>query len=608
MHTLITDINNRDKFLGNLILNCISDYYEIVDGQQRVTTILLILLALFNKRKSDTGSEHNEEQRNLLRYIFKPSTDTPVLENESIGSYITLQDNEIKLTIDDSKDIYYQKEIFKDLYGSIIRELDMIDDLDQFQKKVMDCQLLILFGDTRGRQNDSIEEVFLDINFKSQLLDVADIFKGYCFKNYQTSYHDELKEQWTNIRKCMKGFEPIGYVNTTPHTDGCPYLYLYLLSRPETYDIPVNLSYNGKHHLEGKSHTETKKLLIDMAEYGGHILGFIKNLSNEEYFFDDICSDAAAHKSDFSDLQRLKAMYKDIMGNTKVQYYKLPLFMVLHYLLKRKDLRDAFPYKTMKKFLTNYYVYSVLFINKKGNKSKTNIDRTIFTKLYQIDQTGSSIKAEDVVAGLLKAVKELRREYVDQYTHPERFNDKMAEAVYSLMDHYSASDNYLKLLYRAPEYTKEHLIAHDNRAQSVTWVEADNQFSFKLKELMGTTNGTTYRTYEYRKLSANYIILPKGLNESLGHDDIVQKVYAIKKHYADTRQNLPIHVHVFLSYIETMNEFKNLSALKGQKKSQDEIKSAYRQFVTAYFDEKSKRELNDKLGLAFKGAFVNLTP
>ena len=57
-----------------------------------------------------------------------------------------------------------------------------------------------------------------------------------------------------------------------------------------------------------------------------------------------------------------------------------------------------------------------------------------------------------------------------------------------------------------------------------------------------------------------------------------------------------------------MNEFKNLSALKGQKKSQDEIKSAYRQFVTAYFDEKSKRELNDKLGLAFKGAFVNLTP
>ena len=47
--TLITDINNRDKFLGNIILNKVSNYYEIVDGQQRITTILLILIALFNK-------------------------------------------------------------------------------------------------------------------------------------------------------------------------------------------------------------------------------------------------------------------------------------------------------------------------------------------------------------------------------------------------------------------------------------------------------------------------------------------------------------------------------------------------------------------------------
>lgn len=255
VHTLITDINNRDKFLGNLILNCISDYYEIVDGQQRVTTILLILLALFNKRKSDTGSGRNEEQRDLLRYIFKPNTNSPVLENESIGPYLSLQDNEIKLAIDDSQDIYYQKETFEKLYGSIVNELKNIKDLDQFQKKVMDCQFLILFGDTHGRQNDSIEEVFLDINFKSQLLDVADIFKGYCFKNYKAVYHDELKELWTSIRRCMKGFERIGYVNANPNTDGCPYLYLYLLSRPGTYDIPLNLSYNGTHHLEGKSHT-----------------------------------------------------------------------------------------------------------------------------------------------------------------------------------------------------------------------------------------------------------------------------------------------------------------------------------------------------------------
>lgn len=124
--------------------------------------------------------------------------------------------------------IYYQKNTFENLYRTIIEELSQIDDLMSFQKKVLDCQVLVLIGDTHRRQNESIEEIFLDINFKSQLLDVADIFKGYCFKNYPATYHNELKEQWTTVRKFMKEFEKIGYVDT----DTCTYLYHYLLSRP----------------------------------------------------------------------------------------------------------------------------------------------------------------------------------------------------------------------------------------------------------------------------------------------------------------------------------------------------------------------------------------
>lgn len=69
--TLITDINNRDKFLGNIILNKVSNYYEIVDGQQRITTILLILIALFNKNKLGSGTGLSEEQRELRRYLIK---------------------------------------------------------------------------------------------------------------------------------------------------------------------------------------------------------------------------------------------------------------------------------------------------------------------------------------------------------------------------------------------------------------------------------------------------------------------------------------------------------------------------------------------------------
>lgn len=204
--TLITDINNRDKFLGNIILNKVSNYYEIVDGQQRITTILLILIALFNKNKLGSGTGLSEEQRELRRYLIK--NDHPILENESIGEYINFtSNNEIQLSINDANDIYYQKSTFEKIYGSIIEQINSINDLISFQKKILDCQILVLIGLGQTGQNDSIEDIFMDINFKSQLLDVADIFKGYCFKNYAAIFHNELKQQWTIIRKYIKEFK-----------------------------------------------------------------------------------------------------------------------------------------------------------------------------------------------------------------------------------------------------------------------------------------------------------------------------------------------------------------------------------------------------------------
>ena len=48
VQVLINDINKRDKFLGIVILDEATECYEIVDGQQRITTCYLILIALYN--------------------------------------------------------------------------------------------------------------------------------------------------------------------------------------------------------------------------------------------------------------------------------------------------------------------------------------------------------------------------------------------------------------------------------------------------------------------------------------------------------------------------------------------------------------------------------
>lgn len=45
---LINDIEDRDKFLGIIILDSVDDHYEIIDGQQRITTCYMILAAIYN--------------------------------------------------------------------------------------------------------------------------------------------------------------------------------------------------------------------------------------------------------------------------------------------------------------------------------------------------------------------------------------------------------------------------------------------------------------------------------------------------------------------------------------------------------------------------------
>ena len=597
VQTLISDINNRDKFLGNIILNKVSDYYEIVDGQQRITTILLILIALFNLNRIPNSKELSEEQRDILRYLYKAQR--PVLLNESIGNYIHLANNTIEIQISNEDDIYYQKDTFANLYKIILDLLSTVD-LRNFQNKLLDSEFLVLIGDPQGRQNNSIEEVFLDINFKSQLLDVADIFKGYCFKNYSSAYHDELKQQWTEVRKYTKQFEKIGYSESDKET--CQYIYHYLLSRPETYRIPANLSIAGKHYLEDKQHTQTKQLLMDMASYGKHIMTLVDNISKDNYIFEDLCSDAERYRADGVNHQIIRRALASIMLNQNVQYYKFPIFMIVHYIMSRSALKDAFTYEDLKKLVSNYYAYAFFFISNPQNKNKSSIDQTIFSELYKIDEGAA---AAEVVNGIIKATQNLRRCYLDEYVQFSTFSKEKAYALYSLMDNYVARNNYIGNIYCSPEYNVEHLIAHDNRNLTIIWDEADNTFSFSLRDLLGSPDGKTYKTTKYRKMTANYLIIPAGLNTELGKRDIVKKIEMIKEYYKRQRIRIPKHVETILLHIEKQPEYKSLSELKGTRGSDEEIKEAYKNFVNAYFSDEQQHVLYEGLQSALRSAFEN---
>ena len=111
---LINDINLRDKFLGNVIMDELDDRYEIADGQQRITTCLLILIGLYNYHQ---GSPL--EQENIKQYIM-PINNRPVLVNDSIGDFVSEEAGMLSLSIKDEQDCYCQKSDFSRAYSVIV--------------------------------------------------------------------------------------------------------------------------------------------------------------------------------------------------------------------------------------------------------------------------------------------------------------------------------------------------------------------------------------------------------------------------------------------------------------------------------------------------------
>lgn len=107
IQALLNDIKKNSKFLGNIILDQCDDHYEIVDGQQRITTLVLILSQLYNRY-----SGHRREQENIINHLKLDGE--LLLKNDSVGDYLNFVDERIEVSINNENDVYCQKRFFRE--------------------------------------------------------------------------------------------------------------------------------------------------------------------------------------------------------------------------------------------------------------------------------------------------------------------------------------------------------------------------------------------------------------------------------------------------------------------------------------------------------------
>ncbi len=328
---LVLDILNRDKFLGMIILDEKDDCYEISDGQQRLTTILLSWMNIYNHYKGA-----NREQSVLKSYIFNEDN-TIRLKNDSVGNYISFVNNNLlALSIEVDKDVYHQHDAFEAAYDEIDRILSEKDRFREFKDKLQKCTFLILIKDMQSTNSDAVEQIFLDINEKSKRLDNASIFKGYCFKIFDETFQEELKNLWIRLKKAFVSFKE--FSGQTYRFDD--YIYTYLLVT-EDENMTENLSPGGRHFLEDKNMDDVERILTQMVVYGEKVSYFYNRIQNDTYMFEDICSDSNSYKTAG---KKMITCIKDYllyaMEIKSAQYQKVPLFWFI-YFIETKCVNDS---------------------------------------------------------------------------------------------------------------------------------------------------------------------------------------------------------------------------------------------------------------------------
>ena len=573
---LVFDILNRDKFLGTIILDEKEDCYEVADGQQRLTTILLSWISIYNHYK-----DAPIEQSVLKGYVFDKEMNIR-LRNDSVGNYI-IDDSKnglLEINIKNENDVYRQRDAFETAYSEISKILSKDNRFKEFREKLQNCTLLVLIKEIESTNSDAVEQIFLDINEKSKRLDNASIFKGYCFKIYNKSLQDDLKHLWIRLKKAYISFKNFSGKNYSLDE----YIYTYLLVT-ENENMTENLSPDGRHFLEDKNMDDVNRILTQMVGYGERVSYFYEQIQKDTYMFEDICVDSNSYKTASLKLvTNVKDYLLYAMEIKSAQYQKVPLNWFLYFVMDKSNNVDIH----MKDFMiitANLYIYSFLFTLSPSKKSKKNIDHSLY----------NAMKENIQIRNVIDIVKTLRRNQVENVKIPEKYGsfDVLAN-LYTIMDCFEINENRFNMTYHnhgEQTYSLEHFIIPDNRNTKIKWVTKSNE----TKEISFTGQS------DRKNKLINYLIINRELNNDILIDyDVVRKIELISDYY---KQDMPKNVKIIISHIEGMDVYKDLKKEKDQQDI-DIVKNCYNRFLDEYFSDDNQRIVLDKLLDGLKSTFI----
>lgn len=209
------DRHNDEYFLGPIVTFPNANKQEVIDGQQRLTTLMLLLRAFYRRYGKMKDEKSAITRKNIEQCIWKTDElDKPDMNALKIDSEVATDNDKQEfldilktgIAADDKKSRYainyryFQKKIdqFLDEYPSYFAYLPM--------RILNNCILLPIEAESQ----DTALRIFSTLNDRGKPLSDSDIFKAQFYKYYAGSNRkDEFIDKWKQLEElCEKIYHP----------------------------------------------------------------------------------------------------------------------------------------------------------------------------------------------------------------------------------------------------------------------------------------------------------------------------------------------------------------------------------------------------------------
>lgn len=626
---------NEGYYTGNLLLhdknekiNGIATVYEVIDGQQRITTIALILLALYSISTLRNGQD-DDVYRDIKKYLWKKITKR---QPEKEYKVVNLNSTEKKCFEDlfnysyDHPDKVYEyakkyeaksasEKVVMINFIKIHDKISMEQITSDNPNDILDYAKYILenvrFIAIECRCNVSkVFSMFESINSKGKKLDEIDLIKTYIFSKLDEKSYDEYLDKW-------------GQLIIKTDNNLYDYFYTYVKAFVKFYGQNIKISYFKTMSEYSLINHFGKNNLCDTFK------AFIDDMIDKVDYY--IMLNSYDKASELINSKRFRFYYKVFSGTYT---HPKPLFMRTLYEFKigkisKDDAVDVF--EQIVKFMIKFTNIAVL-----PSKNIINFFSNIMNNIYENNEIDKNyiyaqIANETMLKGIDDKAISIGLNQMDAFEK----NKKVSTALLALYESIETDENgkvsisydkaYILVEKFSEAFSLDHLLVQtpDKNDSKYKYYCDDNNGSevLRLKEghdfPSNITDGMPYDTFKQTILNkiANLRIYYQDKNSGRSNTSIELKEYGEFNKYKDIENREKEIIPALINYvlrspkadIALLNKKKTPTSLPGMDRLIDEglVNIGDQLYITLHPDN-SIATLIDTYKVEFNGEVMSI--